>query len=53
MKNLIDDLDKIQNGIVNDEFTFGMVCGALMTMFLLIASHAAAKRKKGGNNDTM
>lgn len=53
MKTLIDDLDKIQKGIVNDEFTFGMVCGALITMFLLIASHAAAKRKKGGNDDTM
>lgn len=51
MKTLLSDLDKIQTAIFNDDFTFGMVCGAMLTMFLLIATHAAAKRKKGQNND--
>jgi len=50
MKTLLNDLDKIQTAIVNDDFTFGMVCGALITMFILIVSHAAAKRK-GKSND--
>ena len=50
MKTLLSDLDKIQTAIINDDFTFGMVCGGTLTMLLLIFSHAAMKRK-GKNND--
>jgi len=50
MKNLLNNLDQMQNNLCTNSFLVGLTIGTIGCLILIIISHAVIN-KKGGDNE--